>query len=282
MRIEPLGFELADGEGVELSGTITISDELLAAGQLRIEILSGGGAEPTLLHAEILEQGGPWSVIAPKDLGEIQILAYIDENANGPSADEPHGEIVEVDVEDEALPGLDFAVEGSVDGRSATPHFSVEEGQGVRISGILTYDGQSEDGFNIALHDATADADAGPVHVHFLAEPGNWEITAPVGAGAFTIEAVAITRAEPGGIGATTARTKERQELEIGDDPIKGIDLIVEDVEPEIGPGPAEEPPPAEPGEEPPAPADAEAAPEAAPPAEAAPPEAAPEEPPAE
>lgn len=89
MRIEPEGFDLEEGEGVKLSGSIAYDGEI--DGQLRVEILQPGGEGqgPQLLHALTLDGLGTWSVIAPTDLGEINVVAYLDRDQNGPSLEEP-------------------------------------------------------------------------------------------------------------------------------------------------------------------------------------------------
>jgi hypothetical protein len=112
MRIEPPGFGLEPGEGVKLSGTVSYPGEL--DGQLRVEILKEGDEEgaPSLLHAVNLEAIGPWSVVAPRKLGKVSIMAYIDYDQNGPDSYEPQGEVpggVKVGKED--LSGLDIALE---------------------------------------------------------------------------------------------------------------------------------------------------------------------------
>ncbi len=89
MRIEPPGFGLEEGEGVLLSGTVVYDGPV--EGQLRVEILQPGAEAqpPQLLHAINLDGLGPWSVIAPTGLGEVNVLAYIDLDQNGPSPGEP-------------------------------------------------------------------------------------------------------------------------------------------------------------------------------------------------
>jgi len=109
MRIEPPGFGLEDGEGVKISGTIAFEGDL--DGQLRVEILQSGGegAGPQLLHALTLEELGPWSVVAPKGLGEVNLVAYLDRDQNGPSPDEPMALLEDtVDVGEVDIPGIEL------------------------------------------------------------------------------------------------------------------------------------------------------------------------------
>ncbi len=89
MRIEPPGFGLEKGEGIQLGGTVTYNGEL--DGQLRVEILqeSGGDQGPSLLHSLDLDGPGEWEVTAPRDLGEVSVLAYMDLDQSGPNEGEP-------------------------------------------------------------------------------------------------------------------------------------------------------------------------------------------------
>jgi len=111
MRIEPPGFGLEDGEGVKISGTIAYEGEL--DGQLRVEILQSGGkgAGPQLLHALTLDELGAWSVVAPSGLGEVNLVAYLDRDQNGPSSDEPTALLEDaVDVGKVDISGLELVL----------------------------------------------------------------------------------------------------------------------------------------------------------------------------
>jgi len=110
-RIDPPGFVL--DEGVLISGTITNGSGLEPVGTLRLEIAlrptedavapseaapseaAPSDGEPNvpeaaiskyvLLHVEDLEGLGPFQVRVPEDLGSVGLLAYFDEEMNGPS-----------------------------------------------------------------------------------------------------------------------------------------------------------------------------------------------------
>lgn len=107
MRIEPPGFGLEEGEGVKLSGEVNYEGGL--SGQLRVEILQVASVDspPVLLHAVNLDKLGPWSVVAPAGLGQVDVMAYVDLDQNGPDGDEPQG-VVEggVTVGDVDIPNL--------------------------------------------------------------------------------------------------------------------------------------------------------------------------------
>ncbi len=124
MRIEPPGFGLEEGEGVKISGTISYEGEI--DGQLRVEILQPGeeGDSPQLLHAATLDALGPWFVIAPADLGDIAVVAYLDRDQNGPSTDEPAALLESgVTVGQVDISGLDLVLvaEGGSEAKDGDP-----------------------------------------------------------------------------------------------------------------------------------------------------------------
>jgi hypothetical protein len=77
------------GQGVKLSGKVTFDGS--AKGVLKIDFLRNpeGSPFPELLHSLQLSGPGDWSVEAPKDIGEISIVAFIDADENGPTPGEP-------------------------------------------------------------------------------------------------------------------------------------------------------------------------------------------------
>ncbi|MBN1337185.1 MAG: hypothetical protein JXB39_14595 [Deltaproteobacteria bacterium] len=85
----PAGWTVDATTGVRLSGTVAYAGS--KQGTLRIDFLkaSSGSNMPTLEHTLKLPAPGPWEVFAPKDLGSIDIFAYIDLDENGPSPGEP-------------------------------------------------------------------------------------------------------------------------------------------------------------------------------------------------
>jgi hypothetical protein len=130
MRIEPEGFELAEGEGVKLSGTVSYAGD--QEGDLRVELLQSTDAEspPALLHAINLDKLGPWSVVVPEDLGEIRLVAYIDLDQNGPSPGEPmamldHG----VQIGTDPVQGIDLVIEDGAEPPTTPGGVEPTEGQ---------------------------------------------------------------------------------------------------------------------------------------------------------
>lgn len=128
MRLEPEGFGLKEGEGVVLSGVVSYDGDV--EGQARVEILQSTDDEspPSLLHAVNLDALGPWSVIAPRDLGAVRVVAYIDTDQNGPSPLEPMAQPAEpVVVGTEDIAGIDLVL--ALD-PNATPPAPVEAADG--------------------------------------------------------------------------------------------------------------------------------------------------------
>jgi hypothetical protein len=88
-RQQPAGFEVEEGKGVAISGTVVYEGD--AEGVLRVDFLPPKPAQgmPGAVHSITLEQPGAWSVDAPADFGELIICAFIDSNDDGPSRGEP-------------------------------------------------------------------------------------------------------------------------------------------------------------------------------------------------
>lgn len=91
-RPEAARFTVTDGEGVTLSGTFEYTGT--KTGQLRIDFLTmDAGSPPMLAHALSLEDKGEWKVDAPKDFGDVYVVAFVDQKGDGPSADDPAGRL---------------------------------------------------------------------------------------------------------------------------------------------------------------------------------------------
>ncbi len=86
-RVDPAGFTLGDDEGVALAGEVLCTLDPTPVGTLRIDVLlppNPDKPQPTLLHVETLEGPGPFSFRVPKELGTVALMAYFDEDMNGP------------------------------------------------------------------------------------------------------------------------------------------------------------------------------------------------------
>lgn len=105
-RPEGSHFNVTPGQGVELSGSFVYAGD--ATGGRRVDFLTmAEGAPPVLVHAITLDNPGEWKVEAPKDFGEVYVVAFIDRTGDGPSADDPRGRLENaVKVGTEPITGL--------------------------------------------------------------------------------------------------------------------------------------------------------------------------------
>lgn len=108
-------LQVEPGQGVTLSGTFEYSGSV--GGTLRVDLVRvTGGDHNEILHAMTLDSAGPWSIEVPKDLGKVQISAFIDANGDGPSPGEPTG-MEEIEVGSAAVPNIKLTLtdtEGAV------------------------------------------------------------------------------------------------------------------------------------------------------------------------
>ncbi len=88
-RMQPKGFEVEEGAGVAISGTVVYEGQ--TEGTLRIDFLPASPDQgmPGAVHSLTLEEPGAWTVEAPQGYGDLLICAFIDTNDDGPSRGEP-------------------------------------------------------------------------------------------------------------------------------------------------------------------------------------------------
>lgn len=89
MRPENATFKVEAGQGVTVSGTLEYAGS--KTGVIRLDFLRKSNNALDLAHTMTLDAPGPWSVEAPKGLGELYIVGFIDEKSDGPSAEDPAG-----------------------------------------------------------------------------------------------------------------------------------------------------------------------------------------------
>ena len=120
-RPEIAGFVVDAGQGVTLSGTVVYTGT--HTGTLRVDFLQKGkgGTFPELVHALTLDKPGPWSVEAPKDLGELSIVSFLDSDNNGPGPGEPAGMIESATVGAVPVPNLDITLSDEPNLGAMTP-----------------------------------------------------------------------------------------------------------------------------------------------------------------
>lgn len=115
-------FDVVAGEGVKLSGTITYAGT--KSGAIHIDFLRPGenGSFPGLLSSITVEKLGPWEVEAPKGLGKVGVVGYVDVAGDGPNSDDPAARISGlIDVGTEPAAGLDLVLSDAPDLGEFTP-----------------------------------------------------------------------------------------------------------------------------------------------------------------
>lgn len=95
------------GTGVKISGAYTYDGA--TKGAYRLDIFRmGSDGRPMILHAATLEKTGPWELEVPKDLGTVNIMAFVDSNGNGPELAEPSATLTDIAVGTEPVANLDL------------------------------------------------------------------------------------------------------------------------------------------------------------------------------
>lgn len=118
-RPEDARREPAEGEGVAITGTISYPGT--QQGTLRMDFVTQEGNQPpNLVHAATVKAMGEFQVMAPKDFGQVHIVAFIDIKGDGPTADDPAA-VATVDIKTEALPGVILALSDTPDLGALTP-----------------------------------------------------------------------------------------------------------------------------------------------------------------
>lgn len=115
-RPTPPGFGVKAGEGVKLSGKVEYSGS--KTGTIHVDFLKPpvNGALPELLDSLELKELGAWEIEAPKNAGDLAIVAYIDSAGDGPSDGDPAARVTGVvTVKDAAVGSLDLTLSDSPD-----------------------------------------------------------------------------------------------------------------------------------------------------------------------
>ncbi|MBM4391099.1 MAG: hypothetical protein FJ090_08260, partial [Deltaproteobacteria bacterium] len=116
------GFKVTTGEGVKLSGTVSYAGD--KAGKIHIDFLlpPEQGHFPKLIHSLLVEEPGAWEIEAPKKLGKVGVVGYVDMAGDGPSDGDPAFRYPGlVDIDEVAVAGLDLVLTDSPDLGEFTP-----------------------------------------------------------------------------------------------------------------------------------------------------------------
>lgn len=118
-RPEEARFNVAEGEGVAFSGTV--SYEGAKKGSIRLDFLTQEGNQPpNLVHAVSLPKLGEFSVDLPKDYGQLHVVAFIDVDGDGPNASDPAA-LATLTVGVEPISGVSLALSDTPDLGALTP-----------------------------------------------------------------------------------------------------------------------------------------------------------------
>lgn len=131
-------WKVKAGEGVSIQGNVSYTGAA-PEGAVRIDVLTQAGeAPPHLVSAETLEGMGAFSFQAPKDFGEVHLVAFIDRTGDGPSPDDAAAttkvNIATLDIAGLELvltdePDLGGLTPGSPPGENGQPGDAPPEGQ---------------------------------------------------------------------------------------------------------------------------------------------------------
>ncbi len=116
------GFSVAAGEGVQLSGTVSYAGSKV--GKYHIDFLQPpeSGHFPKLVHSLLVDEPGAWSIEAPKKLGKVGVIGYLDVAGDGPSDGDPAFRFPGlIDVDELPLANLDLVLSDSPDLGEFTP-----------------------------------------------------------------------------------------------------------------------------------------------------------------
>jgi hypothetical protein len=122
---------------------------------------------------------------------------------------------------------------GGPGGRPTAPGFKVTAGEGVKLSGVITYAGSKTGTVRIDFLQQSAQANFPDlVHSIELAAAGPWEVEAPKDGGEYWVVSFLDANGNGPDPGEPAARVKDL--VKVGTTPITGLDLVLSD-NPELG-----------------------------------------------
>ena len=148
MALERISFKA--GEGVEISGRLKYDGS--KSGQLLIEAMSREGDLPaqSVYHFICGSMGsGSFDLEAPESLGEVYLVAFIDQDGDGPTDSDPAGYTTNpVDIGDDEISGVEIVIQDDADLGAFTPSAIAAPAEGAGpavlpdgvVTGLITYD----------------------------------------------------------------------------------------------------------------------------------------------
>ncbi|MBO83851.1 MAG: hypothetical protein CL927_00715 [Deltaproteobacteria bacterium] len=107
-------FIIEDGESITLSGTITCEEAVTGHVQLDFLKLDESG-QRAVVHGLQVAGLGDWQELAPKGFGEVYIMAFADNDRNGPSETDPKAVAGPIDIGSAAIDSIRLDLQQNAD-----------------------------------------------------------------------------------------------------------------------------------------------------------------------
>ena len=102
-------FADIEGERIEVSGTIVYA----GSGVIDLDLFQPSESAPggRKLLGKLKKSAGPFSLQVPRTLGALELDAFADQTGDGPSGDDPRGQLRGIDLTQGPVLGLEIALE---------------------------------------------------------------------------------------------------------------------------------------------------------------------------
>jgi len=107
-------FIVESGQGVVLGGTISCDEAVTGNIQLDFLQLDDAGRRK-LVHATQVLELGAWSETVPENFGELYIMAFADNDRNGPSEQDPRASVGPLNIGSDAIGDIELVLVKNAD-----------------------------------------------------------------------------------------------------------------------------------------------------------------------
>ncbi len=194
----------------------------------------------------LLEEPGPFELRVPKALGKLELQAFQDAEADGPTSDDPFAQVLlqvdEIDVTDVTLelvagargqggpqhaPASPGAPGGGPGGGAGGGEdlFAGASGPRVTVRGNIVYDGDGTVDLDVFVPDEST-AGGRRHRGKLMRAPGAYELTVPAGFGPLILEAFIDVNQNGPGPGDPMGRYAGNPVV-VGDVDLEGIDIVL-------------------------------------------------------
>lgn len=242
---DAIPFGSHDGETVMVIGTVTgPTDDAVDLDVRTPDPTVEGGMKG---HGKLLlEEPGPFELKVPKNLGKLELQAFQDAEADGPTSDDPFAQVLlqvdDVDVTDVTLELVAGARgQGGPEHSAAAPGapgggpgggagggqdlFAGASGDRVTVRGTLVYDGEGSVDLDVFVPDEST-AGGRRMLGKLMRAPGAYEISVPAGYGPLILEAFIDVNQNGPGAGDPMGRY-EGNPVVVGNSDVDGIDIVL-------------------------------------------------------